>query len=723
VPVEEVIRFRDQFYILATSSLADDRTRVLKHGETFAVFDRYGDIQPTGLGEQGLYHEGTRFLSRLEVRLGGQRPLLLSSTVKDDNAILTVDLANPDVSDHEQVVLPRDTVHIFRSKLLWEGSCYERFRIHNFAREFVEISIAVRFEADFADIFEVRGVKRAQRGMLLPPEVENRHLLLAYRGLDGVIRRARLQFDPEPSSLTDSEVSWNIRMTPKGEAKVFLIVSCEAEKPGLAIWTYDQATTMAVEALRTAKVKTCNLYTSNEQFNDLVNRSLADLHMMITDTCDGPFPYAGVPWFSTPFGRDGLITALECLWVNPDIARGVLAFLASTQAKDFLPECDAEPGKIIHEIRRGEMAAVGEIPFRRYYGSIDATPLFVILAGAYFDRTGELSFIESLWPAIEKALTWIDQWGDKDGDGFVEYARSSSRGLIHQGWKDSEDAVFHADGSFAEGPIALCEVQAYVYAAKIAAATLAHRLGKAKYAEKLKRAAQTLRERFEGAFWCEDLGTYALALDGDKRPCRVKSSNAGQCLFSGIVVSERATRVAKTLLNQDSFSGWGVRTLAASEVHYNPMSYHNGSVWPHDNALIAFGLGRYGLTEPLVRIFSGMFDASLSTDLHRLPELFCGFHRRAGENPTLYPMACAPQSWAAGSVFMVLQACLGLSFNAPKQEICFFHPVLPAFLQTVELKGLRMNGSSLDIVLHRHPQDVGIEVVRKEGEVSIVIIK
>ncbi|MEE9220147.1 MAG: glycogen debranching N-terminal domain-containing protein, partial [candidate division NC10 bacterium] len=546
--MKDVIRIRDEFYILATSSLADDRTRVLKQGETFAVFDRYGDIQPTGLGEQGLYHEGTRFLSRLEVRLEGQRPLLLSSTLREDNVLLTVDLTNPDVSLDGEVVLLRDSLHMFRSKLLWQGSCYERFRFHNYAHHFVEISTALRFAADFADIFEVRGVKRARRGTLLPAEVEDSRLVLGYRGLDGVVRRTRLQFSPEPTSVTDSEVSWKIRMPPHSGATVFLTVSCEAEAPGPAIGTHDQAAAMTAKALRQATSRTSSIYTSNEQFNDLVNRSLADVHMMVTNTPQGPFPYAGVPWFSTPFGRDGLITALEFLWVSPDIARGVLAFLASTQAKEALPESDAEPGKIVHEIRRGEMATLGEIPFGRYYGSVDATPLFVIVAGAYYDRTGEMPFIEELWPSIEMALEWIDRWGDMDGDGFVEYSRRSAHGLIHQGWKDSDDAIFHADGTLAEGAIAPCEVQAYVYAAKVAAAAMADRLGKAELAERLQHEARTLQERFEEAFWCEDLGTYALALDGDKRPCRVKSSNAGQCLFSGIVAPERARRVAETLL-------------------------------------------------------------------------------------------------------------------------------------------------------------------------------
>jgi glycogen debranching enzyme len=369
------------------------------------------------------------------------------------------------------------------------------------------------------------------------------------------------------------------------------------------------------------------------------------------------------------------------------------------------------------------MAALGEIPFGRYYGSVDATPLFVLLAGAYHERTGDRDFVESIWPNVEAALGWIDTHGDADGDGFVEYFRRSADGLGNQGWKDSHDAVFHADGALAQGPIALCEVQGYVYGAKRAAAALASALDRTRRAEELHEQARALRARFEEAFWCEELDTYALALDGDKRPCRVRTSNAGHCLLTGIVSPERARRVARTLLGPDSFSGWGVRTVAATEARYNPMSYHNGSVWPHDNALIACGLARYGLKEEVLRIMAGLFDASLFVDLHRLPELFCGFVRRPGEGPTLYPVACAPQTWAAAAVFLLLQACLGVTVSAPEGRVCFSYPVLPPFLKEVQVRNLRVGGATVDLLLLRHGQDVGINVLRREGRVEITMVK
>jgi glycogen debranching enzyme len=718
----EVIEVGEQYYILAKSALADDRTRVLKRDDTFAVFDRYGDVQPVGLGEQGIYHDGTRFLSKLILRLGDQRPILLSSTIRDDNVLFAVDLTNPDVNSDGKVILHRGSLHIYRSKFLRQGVCYERLSVRNYGLAAVNTSLSLLFDSDFADIFEVRGQRRDFRGQRLDDFIDSSTAALAYRGLDNVVRRMRISCDPVPERISPGKVTFSVDLGPGAESEFLVRMACEIDTvrpPHLT--SYADGLAEAGRQLSRQDSSGCAIYTANEQFNHWLNRSDADLRMMLTRTNWGMYPYAGVPWFSTVFGRDGIITALEYLWVDPEVGRGVLCYLAANQATEVISAQEAEPGKILHEVRGGEMANLKEIPFDRYYGSVDSTPLFLILAAQYFERTGDIEFIRSIWPNIELALHWIDCYGDPDHDGFVEYCRRSSTGLIQQGWKDSHDSVFHADGSLAEGPIALCEVQAYVYAAKRGIAAVAASLGYQDRAKALIRESAQLRERFESSFWCKELSTYAIALDGEKRQCRVRTSNAWHCLYAGIASIGRAQVTARTLLGPDGFSGWGVRTVATSETRYNPMSYHNGSVWPHDNAIIAMGLARYNHKHAVVDVFTGIFDAALFADLHRLPELFCGFSRRRGKGPTQYPIACSPQAWAAGSVFMLLQACIGLRVNARKGQICLSHPVLPESLPEVTIRNLRVGNASVDIVLERYRDTVGVNVARREGNLEIIV--
>jgi glycogen debranching enzyme len=719
---EEIIQIKEQFYILATSSRAGDRTRVLKHGESFAVFDRGGAIRPMGLTEMGLFHEGTRFLSGFELFLENQRPLLLSSTVRSDNALI-VDLTNPDLPDGPVGPLPRDAIHVFFTAFLWEGACYARFRLHNYGLRTLNLHLSLRFAADYADIFEIRGTRRERRGHKLDPVIGRSTAVLGYEGLDGRIRRTRLTFSPTPGELTDSMASSQVRLRPRAEQSLDVTVAFESGRQEPRTHGFAKALERSTAELEARRARSAVVETSNQRFNEWLDRSASDLQMMVTETPHGPYPYAGVPWFSTVFGRDGILTAYETLWLDPNLARGVLAFLAATQAREVIPEKDAEPGKIVHELRKGEMAALGEVPFGCYYGTIDATPLFVVLAGAYWRRTGDLGFIESIWPNIERALAWIDEYGDFDGDGFVEYSRRSRHGLTSQGWKDSVDSVFHRDGTLADGPIALCEVQGYVYAARQQAAGLARVLGYGDRAERLEQQAEELRQSFERVFWREEISTYCLALDGEKRPCEVRTSNAGHCLFAGIASPQRAWRVTHSLLTETSFSGWGVRTLDANEVRYNPMAYHNGSVWPHDNAIIAWGMARYGRKDAAVKLLSGLFEASLHFDLHRMPELFCGFRQRPHEGPTLYPVACAPQAWAAGSVFLLLQACLGLDVDAPNMRICLDRPELPEGLDRVAIRNLQIGEAAVDLVLHRHERDIGVHLDRRDGVVEVVVVK
>jgi glycogen debranching enzyme len=713
------VNVSQQYYIATKSAPADDRARVLKYGTTFAVFDRHGDIQRGGLGEQGLFCDGTRHLSEMVLRLWNERPLLLSSTIEPNNFLFTADLANLDVSRDDSVAIHRGTLHLLRSKFLWRDTAYEELSFVNYGMERLAIPMSIFFAADFADIFEVRGMQRSRRGREREIEAGRDCIVFRREGLDGVLRRTRIHCEPAPQTTTGSEMKFLLDLKPRDSVIFRLRTECEngSERKILG---YSQATAHASSELKRSAQHLPHLASSNSRFNDWIKRSSADVLMMTVGNPEKNYPYAGVPWFSTVFGRDGIITALEMLWVDPSLARGVLEFLASTQATEVNPENESEPGKILHELRHGEMAALKEIPFGRYYGTVDATPLFIMLAGAYYERTGDRKLIEQLWPNIQAALHWIDEYGDLDSDGFVEYAAHGKRGLVQQGWKDSNDSVFHADGSLAEPPIALCEIQGYVYAAKLAASRLSYALGDRSACAQLESEAVQLREKFENAFWCEGLGTYALALDGKKRPCRVRTSNAGHCLYTGIAGPERGKKTAQTLLEPSFFSGWGIRTLAAGEARYNPLSYHNGSVWPHDNALIASGLRRYGFKNLAGKIMLALLDASSAMELQRLPELFCGLERGPGEGPTLYPVACSPQAWAAAAPFLLIQACLGLSVDGVQNRVVFERPSLPEGIPQLSIRGLRVGDTSVDLFFERQADTVRVQVLEKQGEVEVV---
>lgn len=711
-----------QFFIPATASLQERRPRTLKHGDTFAVFDHNGDALSGPGSPEGVFHRDTRHLSHLYLTIEGARPMLLSSTLRDDNVTLTCDLTNPDIFDNTgRLSLRHDLIHVRRSRFLWNATCFERLVVRNFDERPRRLTIEIAFEADFADIFEVRGTRRDRRGVMQPPDVSTSRVTLNYIGLDHLHRSTTLSFDPAPTRLSGRSALFTLAIEPKEPRSLFLEINCGAEgmnhPPRRAFFS---ALRDARRALRTSSSRAASIVTSNEVFNEAVRRSVSDLYMLTTDTPEGPYPYAGIPWFSTVFGRDALITALQTLWLDPALARGVLLHLAANQATGTDPLADAEPGKILHEVRAGEMAELGEVPFRRYYGSVDSTPLFVMLAGGYLDRTGDVSTIRHLWPHIEAALSWIERYGDRDGDGFVEYYRQTSEGLINQGWKDSYDSIFHADGTFAKGPIALVEVQSYVYGAWCAAARIAEHLGYVLRATDYETRAGKLREAYDIHFFDEELGTYVLALDGDKRPCRVRTSNAGHAPLTGIALPERAGLVVRNLMSASSFCGWGVRTVASTEARYNPMSYHNGSVWPHDNALIAAGFARYGFRSEAARIFEALFAASSYIDLRRLPELFCGFPRQRTQGPTFYPVACTPQAWAAAAPLFMLQACLGLGFEPGEMRVTFDAPTMPAFLDQVVLRNLAVGEGSVDVALRRSGQNVVVDVLERRRPVRVL---
>jgi glycogen debranching enzyme len=718
IPVDIVAE--TPFYIPATGTATRPR-RTLKCGDTFAVVDSFGDIGASPGESDGLFHKDTRFLSRLELLVNGLQPLLLGSNLRDDNSLLSVDLTNPDFFADGRIVLQKDLLHIARTIFLWDGTAYQRLAVHNYGDRRIDLSLTILYRSDFADLFEVRGLHRARRGSATHSALDPARALLAYRGLDGELRNTTLVFDPPPTELSPDKAVYRLKLEPGEAYPIFVAASCN-EPIDRHPAPFLKALLAARRELRAAARDATTIETSNDVFNEILCRSAADLRMLMTDTPEGRYPYAGIPWYSTTFGRDGLITALQMLWYEPSVARGVLRRLAARQAKQTDAHADAEPGKILHEMRAGEMAALGEVPFGLYYGSVDATPLFVLLAGLYAERTDDRDTIAELWPHIETALGWIDGLGDPDQDGFVEYRRASDLGLANQGWKDSQDAIFHADGRLAEGHIALAEVQGYVFAAKTVIARCARRMHLVDEARRLEADAKRLARHFESAFWCPELGTYALALDGDKQPCRVRTSNAGQLLFTGIAAPDRAASVAAGLLGPQFFSGWGVRTVAKGEARYNPMSYHNGSIWPHDNALIALGLARYGFDRLVEQLFKGLFDAATYMDLRRLPELFCGFQRQRNRGPTLYPVACSPQAWASATPFSLIQASLGMEFEPRRSEIRLRNPRLPSFLDVVTLRNLQLGESSVDFKIRRHGDEVSLEILRTQGHIQVSIV-
>ncbi len=700
----------------------DIKTFGLKDGDLFVILNPFGDINPSSISpHEGLYRDDTRFLSRWELRINGDVPHLLSSTVKSNNLLFTADLTNPVIQDGKRL-LRKDKVHIFRSVFLYHNSLYGKIRLINYDQSEVSLTLELCFDADFYDIFELRGVKRKQRGTRESPRVDSSSVTFRYKGIDGLTRYTKVTFLNRPDIISEHQAGYHINLKPREHLEILFSVTADYEENKNHL-TADRAYNRALAERQRQESETVNITTSNEHFNELLHRSRADICTMLTETPYGNYYYAGIPWYCTTFGRDGIITALQCLWIAPQNARGVLNFLAANQAKEEDPRNDAEPGKIPHEMRSGEMARTEEVPFRRYYGTVDATPLFIVLAGEYLKRTGDIQSIEALWPNIKAAMRWMIDYGDIDGDGFIEYYRHRPDGLENQGWKDSFDSVFHADGTLAKGPIALVEVQGYAYLAFNHIVHMARLLGDRQIQIEATKRAKELKRKFHRAFWSKRIGMYGIALDGEKRLCEVKTSNAGQVLLSGIASPRYARQVARKLMEKNFFSGWGIRTVSKDEVLYNPMSYHNGSVWPHDNSLIGWGLQRYDLKEEVLRILSGLFDASLFVELRRLPELFCGFDRRPDEGPTLYPVACQPQAWASGAVFLLLQAATGVEFEHQSHSIIFKSPRLPEYINWIEIDGLGFKEGRVNLLLERYKDDVVVKVLKKEGEINVVIYK
>ena len=691
------------------------RLFALKHGDCFAVADAYGDIR--GIGD-GFFRDDTRLLSEFRLTVGGRSTSLLGASLSQDNVLFTTNLTNLPIESAAGRQIPRGAIHIERVRLLWQERLYERITLSNYSREHSTVLLSLRFGADFRDMFEVRGSTRSKRGTAHTAEIGQNSVVLRYEGLDKVERTSAISFSQTPDQLTSERADFFIAVTRRSSQTLYVEVGGETTyRPESR--RFRAAAARARFGMRAKRRHGATLHSSGRVFNDWMERARADVALLTTELATGPYPYAGIPWFSTAFGRDGVISALQMLWLNPGLARGVLAFLAQHQATETSPFSDSEPGKIMHETRKGEMAALSELPFGRYYGGVDTTPLYIHLACAYADRTGDMAFIDGLWPSLCAAAEWIET--ASRSTGFLTYQRAAESGLANQGWKDSFDSVFHADGRIPKGPIALVEVQGYVFAAFQGLAKLARLRGEAGAAEGWEIRADAIRQQVERHFWIDELGYYALALDGDGQPCKVRTSNAGHLLYVGLPDQDRARMVADQLLSASFHSGWGLRTLADEAIFFNPMSYHNGSIWPHDTAICAAGLARYGIRDSVVRLMSGTFESAVHFNM-RLPELFCGFTRAAGEAPIAYPVACLPQAWSAGSAFMLMQACLGLQIDGWTDEIHVTRPRLPIGIDNLVIRHLSVGHVAVDLTFQRVGDRVGAFLADPhEGLVPLVV--
>ncbi len=699
------------------------KTLAVKEGDTFLYSDLEGNLDHSGDYGLGLYHRDTRFLSQFRMEVGGRTPVLLSSS-SERGYMSHVDLTNPDLYDGDVVAVPQQSLNIRRIRAI-NGKLFERVRVKNYNPFAVTVDVSFSFGADFADIFEVRGMAEEKHTPPEPPSAEGSRVEFAATGLDGARRSTIVEFGQAPDTLKVDgqmvETVFRIHLGPYQTRLLALTIKPVVDDEPLPERDFDVAVHELRRSYEEWERDSTQILTDNELFNQLLDRSLRDLRALFTQTEEGGILAAGIPWYVTIFGRDAMIASHQLLSVNPGPARDALELLAARQGTTVDDWRDEQPGKILHEVRQGELARAGIVPHTPYFGSVDATPLFVILYAQHFRWTGDRDFAHKLLPAAEAALTWIDEYGDIDDDGFVEYLCRSARGMRNQGWKDSHDAIVHADGRLAEPPIALSEVQAYVYLAKQRMADVYRALGDDHRAEFLMGQAHELKRRYNEVFWMDDEKFYAAALDGEKRQVRTVMSNPGHGLYCGIVDEDKAIALAKRLLAPDMFSGWGIRTMSKAAAAYNPMSYHNGSVWPHDNALIAAGLKRYGFIRSTNRVATALFDAAVHADYLRLPELFCGFTRRTPNRPVSYPVACSPQAWAAGSPFLMLQAMLGISARAHENLLTVNKPHLPTWLNTVEVRNLLVGGSRLSLVFRREGEITSFSLLSREGDVRVVM--
>jgi glycogen debranching enzyme len=694
---------------------------LIKEGDLFILADAEGNVPRNNREGYGLYLGDTRYLSAYDFAIQDLRPTILLSSGHAHFLGAQV-LTNPNLVTPEGQLVHEQTIQIRRYRLVRPTEASESLTIQNYNRFPVRLEVAFHFEADFADMFEVRGLVKAPRpGTLHPVTYAHGAMRFRYDGGDGVCRKTEIRFDPAPLRVTGGTASYTVALVAGGSTCISIAIQVEATPVAEA----DVPRPRSRPALTGYKAwldRQVGVETSNTLFNAVLARARSDLRVLLSGEPDAPFIAAGIPWYACLFGRDSLLTALLYLWMSPEPARQALRLLVRYQGTTDEPRRDEEPGKIMHEMRRGELSRLGLVPFTPYFGTIDATPLWIVLLAEYYRATGDLDLVRELRPNLDAALGWMDRSGDRDGDGFLEYACRSEAGLVNQGWKDSTDAIMHPDGTLAAPPIALVEAQAYAYAARRGAARLYRALGYHHCAEGQELRASALRDALDAAFWMPDQNIYCLGLDGRKQQIRSVASNAGHVLWAGAVPTTRSEQMARRLMEEDLFSGWGIRTLSSRNARYNPTGYHLGTVWPHDNAIIAIGFKRYRQEPLLVELCTAMFEAAQHFPAYRMPELFCGFARSAFSVPVRYPVACSPQAWAAASWSAMLAVLLGLSPNAPSGELRIIRPTLPRWLQWVELRRLSVGRGEVDLRYQRVGDHTAVDVAAMRGDVRVTFV-
>lgn len=693
---------------------------VIRERASFLLTDPDGNVPPGNARGYGVYHADTRHLSAYQLTLNGVRPVMLLSTAEHGYAMEQV-MTNPTLQSDTGRTVKRGTVEIRRARVIADV-VEETLRLVNFNPFAVTLSILYEIGADFADIFDVRGYERERHGQHHVPVIEERAVAYGYRGVDGRDRSTRIEFDRKPDYLDDGAAMFKLTLPPRQTTTLRMEINVDGH--GARRRPARGRLASVGDDYRRWNEGATRITTDNEFFNRVMGRSLNDVRMLWSETAEGEsYPAAGTPWFDAPFGRDSCIMAMQMLAYRPAIARNVLRLMAKWQGRAIEPSRDEEPGKVFHELRFDELSRSGELPYSPYYGSIDSTPLFLMLAAAYFDWTGDLRLIRTLLPAITAAIEWMDRFGDAAGHGYLSYEKHSAKGLLNQGWKDSWDAIVHADGALARAPISLAEVQGYAYAARARLAPALDRTGETALADRLRKGARRLYRRFNEDFWMEDERYIAVALDGERRRVEAVTSNPAHCLWSGIVDAMRAPEVVRRLMADDMFSGWGIRTLSERNPRFNPLGYHVGTVWPHDNSIAAMGFKMYGCEGELIDVASALFDAATSFTYFRLPELFGGERRAPNSPPVPYPVACRPQSWAAGTFPFVTQAMLGLKAEAPDRRLRVINPTLPYWLNTVRVEGLRIAGGNVTLNFRRQDHETRVEVQEATGGLDVVVSK